>query len=547
MIVILLIGGTCRFYGLNWDDGYNYHPDEMNMTAAVSRIVIPGQMDPGFYAYNGFPIYLYRAAAQLLSEITGDDSWTVSWSRITLAARFLSALFSTLSLCLIYWMGKNLINERGALLAAYVAAVSVGLVQTAHYGVTESLLLFLLLSISACAVKAVGRDTLFSPYWHAMALLSGLAMGTKTSALAFLVLPAIVWAILFPRHRKSALLLRAASFCLITFLVFAAVSPHSLLQFPAFTATMQYERDVVRGTVSVPYTLQFRDTLPYWFFFKNLHWHTGLIIPTVGMLGMFLWVIVIGRRKEGMVALPLLLFGIIYWGYVGSWYAKFIRYMILIIPILILSACWAFERLLRYRRLRPLAAAMILFTLMSNTVWAAAFMSIYRSPATRTVASRWMYEHIPPDSVVLREHWDYGLPVHLSGRESPPFRFATMNNYDPDTEEKMQTMSGILEGGDYLILASRRLSGTIGKAPDAYPFTSRYYKKLFAGKLGYTPLKTFSSYPALWGFEINDDQAEETFQVFDHPVVHIFKNSERLPAYRIGEILKGGTRIASQK
>jgi hypothetical protein len=113
-----------------------------------------------------------------------------------------------------------------------------------------------------------------------------------------------------------------------------------------------------------------------------------------------------------------------------------------------------------------------------------------------------------------------------------------MNNYDADTDAKMQAMSGMLAEGDYLIVASRRLSGTIGRAQDQYPLTSGYYRKLFAGLLGYLPVRTFTSYPALRGIEINDDGAEETFQVFDHPVVQIFKNSERLPADRILALLK---------
>jgi hypothetical protein len=212
--------------------------------------------------------------------------------------------------------------------------------------------------------------------------------------------------------------------------------------------------------------------------------------------------------------------------------------MVFLLPLLILSTCWLFDRLLGYRRVKALAVIIILLTLITNTVWAGAFMSIYRSLSTRTAASRWIYENITPQSVILREHWDYGLPVPLRGQQDPSFLFATMNNYDPDTEEKVQNMSKILEGGDYLIVASRRLSGTIGRARDVYPFTSSYYEKLFAGRLGYTSMQTFSSYPAVWGFELNDDKAEETFQVFDHPVVHIFKNSKRLPATHLVKILK---------
>jgi 4-amino-4-deoxy-L-arabinose transferase-like glycosyltransferase len=538
LLIILLIGGVCRFYNLNWDDGYNYHPDEMNITAAVSRIAIPGQMDPGFFAYNGFPIYLYRAAAQILAKITGDPSWTGEWSKIALIGRFLSALFSTLSIYLIYWIGKKTINEKAALLAAYLTAVTVGFIQTAHYGVTESLLLFLLLAISVCGITLVKGTTLLSPCWYAMALLSGLALGTKTSALSFLVIPAVAGAILFFREKYGAVVVRALSFCALTLVTAIMISPYSLVNFSAFTASMEYEGAVVRGILKVPYTLQFHNAIPYWFFFKNLHWHTGPIIPAVGMLGMCFWLVLIGRRKESVAALPLLCFGILYWGYVGSWYAKFIRYTVFIMPLLILSTCWLCDRFSGYRRVKPLAVIIILLTLITSTFWAGAFMSIYRSPATRTAASRWMYENIPPDSVILREHWDYGLPVPLRDRQDPSFRFEIMNNYDPDTEAKVRVMSRALEGGDYLIVGSRRLSGTIGKSHDTYPLTSRYYEKLFDGRLGYTPVRTFSSYPALWGFAINDDSAEETFQVFDHPLVHIFKNSEELPASRILKILR---------
>ncbi len=539
VIIIVLIGGLCRFYNLNWDDGYNYHPDEMNITAAVSRIVIPGQMDPGFFAYNGFPIYVYRATAEILSRITSDTSWVQEWSQITLIGRFISAFLSTLSIYLIYWIGKNVISKNAALLAAYLTTVTVGLIQTAHYGVTESMLIFFMLILIVCAIRIGKEKKMFSRHWYAMALVSGLAIGTKTSALSFLIIPLVTWAILFYREKSIALFLRGVSFCVVTFTLCVIVSPYSFLNFSAFSASMKYESEVVWGTLQVPYTLQFQHTLPYWFFFKNLHWHAGPIIPTMGCMGMIWWLLVIIRtRREAINVLPLLLFGILYWGYVGGWYAKFIRYMVPLIPILTLSTCWLFDKLLNYLKARPLTVTLLLFTLITTTAWAGSFMFIYNAPSTRTAASQWIYTHIPENSVILTEHWDYRVPVHLMNNIRPPFQHALMRNFDPDTDKKVMDMSITLERGDYLILASRRLSGTIGKAYDKYPFTSRYYEKLFDGILGYTLIQTFSSYPTFWGLEINDDGAEETFQVFDHPVVHIFKNSEHLPASHLVKILR---------
>ena len=51
----------------------------------------------------------------------------------------------------------------------------------------------------------------------------------------------------------------------------------------------------------------------------------------------------------------------------------------------------------------------------------------------------------------------------------------------------------------------------------------QHYRDLFAGKLGFQLVKTFKVYPALFGRSINDDAAEWTFRLFDHPGVYIFR------------------------
>ena len=73
--------------------------------------------------------------------------------------------------------------------------------------------------------------------------------------------------------------------------------------------------------------------------------------------------------------------------------------------------------------------------------------------------------------------------------------------------------------------------------PEKYPLTSRYYQLLFSGQLGYTQIVRFTSYPSLLGIEINDDQSEETFQVYDHPKVLIFENTGRLDKEDLNKIL----------
>ena len=51
----------------------------------------------------------------------------------------------------------------------------------------------------------------------------------------------------------------------------------------------------------------------------------------------------------------------------------------------------------------------------------------------------------------------------------------------------------------------------------------QYYRDLLAGKLGFAVVKTFKVYPSLFGWTINDDSAEMTFKLFDHPRVFILR------------------------
>lgn len=558
LVLIILIGGFFRFYNLNWDEGQMYHPDERNIALAVSKIEFPNQLNPGFFAYNSFSIYLYKGVASFLSLrakdssltaslmniLTGknvpkekrDFSWAKDWSKINLIGRFISALAATLSIYLIYLLGLMIIGKGGGLVAAGLFAFSPGLIQQAHFGVTESLLIFFLLLLAILSVKTIKQPKPL--YWILMAVISGLAIGTKTIALSFLIIPLTVWSILvWKEHQVKKYLVFGFIFLLITFLVFFLVSPHTILNFSQFRKSMDYESGVVSGKLKVPYNWQFNNTLPYLFFFSNLHWQTGLFVPTLGFLGIFLWLFFILKKRERIWILPLLIFSIFYFAYVGSWYTKFIRYMLPLIPTLILGTAWFLLKLTQSPKLKLVSRALLALTLIFSFLWSLAFLSIYQNPTTRIVASQWIYENIPQGSTLLVEHWDDRLPSPLPRQNPSQYSYLEMKNYEPDTPGKISSMAENLADGDFLILSSRRLSGSIGKNPEQWPITSQYYEKLFREKLGYRLVKTVTSYPKLLNIEIKDDQAEETFQVYDHPIIHIFQNTDKFSKEKLQSIL----------
>lgn len=539
LLLLTLIGGALRFYNLNWDGGLFYHPDELNVGMAVERIRFFSRLDPGFFAYNGFSIYLVRAVCDALAFFTSETSWSRGLSEIILVARHVSAAASTLSIPAMFLLGRGVAGGGAGLLAAALTSFTVGFIQYAHFGVTESLLVLFLVLLAALSVRLFRRESLRA--WLAMSVVFGLAVGTKTSALSFMAIPCALVAVMMFRRGEDVkrLVLRALLFALVAALVAAAVTPYSLINLEAFGNSMRYEGGVVSGAVKVPYNLQFLGTAPYLFFLRSIPWHTGLLVLPLGIAGLFAWSALMLAGREERAHLPFLVFGVAYFLYVGGWHTKFIRYMIPLYPVLILSTVWLLTRGLKRweerapRLLRVLRAAVLAVSL----IWSAAFMKIHTSPSTRTAASEWMFETIPQGSLVLTEHWDYGLPSPLPKRDRGRFRYDAMTNYDGDSPAKIEKMARLLSEGDYLVLSSARLSGSIPKDPEQYPVTSKYYDKLFGGLLGYREAARFASYPGLFGFEIEDHGAEETFSVYDHPVVRIFVNERRLSPEALRAVL----------
>ena len=165
-------------------------------------------------------------------------------------------------------------------------------------------------------------------------------------------------------------------------------------------------------------------------------------------------------------------------------------------------------------------------------------MSVYTHPQTRIEASAFMYQHIPPGSTILSELWDDMLPVRLGANTPSQYRNIQLNMYPIDNAAKVKYLATNVSHAQYIVINSRRIYGTLMRLTTMYPITSKYYRLLFSGKLGYKEIGTWSSYPQMFGLTINDDTSEETFQVFDHPKVFLFENTKHYSYHQLEELLQ---------
>ena len=533
IFLIITVGAFFRFYNLNWDEGHSFHPDERNIAASVSRVRFPDKLDPEFFAYGSFPIYIYRTAGEVLLKVTKDTSWNYEWGNINLVGRFFSALFSTLTIPLIYVLGRRLFNRYVGLFSAFFFSFCVGVIQTAHFAVTESILIFSVVSVTLLSLLILEHPTKKINYLL-LGGLFGASLASKMSTISFLIIPLTSFFLTFNKRDYKHRFISIISFFVLGILIFLILNPYTVLRFEKFLESMRYESSVVSGALPVVYTLQFDKTFPYVFQIENFFWQMGILagFSVAGMIVIFSE----GIKNRNKKYILFSLFPILYFAYVGSWHTKFIRYMDPLLPFLSISAAFFLYLLIKdFKKLGKLISVVVV---LLTILWTIAFFLIYTREQTRITASRWIYENINPGADILTEHWDDGLPLTINSNNPGQYKIDQLAIYDEDNENKVNYFSDKLSEADFVVINSRRLYGTLINLDDKYPITQRYYKLLFSGKLGYEKVAEFSSYPRLLGFEINDDRSEETFQVYDHPKVMIFGNTKRLDKNTVYQIIK---------
>src|SRR5258705_13830568 len=67
LIAVVVFAAAVRLVGLDFDAGHFFHPDERRIAFAVEELSFrPLQLNPHFFAYGSFPLYVTRAVTSVL-------------------------------------------------------------------------------------------------------------------------------------------------------------------------------------------------------------------------------------------------------------------------------------------------------------------------------------------------------------------------------------------------------------------------------------------------------------------------------------------------
>ncbi|MDP3955531.1 MAG: glycosyltransferase family 39 protein [bacterium] len=535
LLFTLVIGAFFRFYNLNWDQGYFFNPDETNNISLPASHLSP-PFKPEEFTYGSLTIYLYRALGELVVFITNNSAW-IDAGHLNLLGRFVSATLSTLMIFVVYLLGKKIADAKTGLLAAFLTSVNVGLIQAAHFGTTETILTLGGILLIFPLLTIMKKEGYSQGYWL-WGLTLGIVASAKISALVFTPIFLLAHLISLSKKEfvKRKLLFLSSGLLLVS--TFFLISPYTFIAFPDFFESFKFESGVASGKIPIFYTAQFLDTTTYFFQIKHIFpWIAGWPVMVFSFFGLLL-TLFLGFKTFDKVKIFLVLLPLLYFLYTGSLFVKWTRYMVPLMPFLSLFASVSLVYLFQIFKkpiFKSVATVLICVICVLQALWAIAFFNIYQQPDTRIMASKWIYQNIPNNSKILLEPLDVvSLPLSLKNYQSKDYQQIWFDFYGLDDytawekkEELVQELSKNLETADFIIIGSRRLWANRIRLDDKFPLGSRYYKSLFAGNLGYEKIKEVVSTPKIGDLIINDNPAEETFQVFDHPTVIIFKNTKR--------------------
>ncbi len=580
---------------------------------AGSEGIVVLQDQPRDFAYGHVPLYLGVAATRLTEQISPwlvpllPPDWSltadvlngagrIEFHHIAAVGRALTALFDVGTVWLIFLLGRRLYGTNVGLLAAALLTVTVLHIQLAHFFASDPYMTFFV--VAALYSMVLAHDDAMNGGGSGRALaylclagaMVGLAVGSKFSAV-LLLLP-LLWAGWAVGGRRVHRLV----FPLIVALgVFAVTNPFAVLDWTCapiestggslaeltgtlsrscFIQNTMTQNAMVRGQVDLGFTRQYEGTTPYLYFIEMLlRWGLGPVLGLLGFAGLA-WVVWCAGHPRGdskgwrdmlarLQAQPvviLLLWVLPYFILTGSFYVKFLRYMQPIVLFLLLFGAGMIGEWRSVAGRRALTA----LALVTGSLYALAFMSIYAREHPWNAASRWVYDEIPPGTLILSERLDDYLPVTMvvdgrqrSRNEYPNAELSWLTGPDAaDDEAKLTTNLDLMAGAEYLTVLSNRSYGVVPRLPDRFPISGQYHQLLFDGALGYELVWVGERSPSLFGVTLRADtfgwpglnppatvadyltqrpslslgRADESFIVYDQPLTMIFRNTGKLTA-----------------
>ena len=567
--LILAVALGLRLYGIGWDDGYGFHPDERSLYMRADCMFRTLTDSPGYLECNrpfpktqpglpSLPTALDPAESPLNPHwfplgslliytvvlIRGIfEPFTDLGSLLSMAyiGRSLAVVADVGTVFMVYLLGKRIFDRRAGLLGAALAALTVVSIQSSHFYRPEPFLVFFVAVSFWAMLKAVEhrrlRDSLL------LGVFVGLTFAMKVSSLP-LVLPLMMgYGFILATNKdgtwetpsqakQTQVVVHIVSAAAVSVVVFFITTPYALLDMVTFVADIRYQAENVARTAGiVPFTVQYVGAPAFLYELRQTTiWGFGLPLGIAAWGGVAYWLLreAVGAVRDGRMnigAAMLLAWALPNFILLGFFETKFLRYIFPIMPFMaLLGAGMLVDLADQARRLREAgwSAGNRLRRSLAPAVryapQAVLAVTAFIVVATAVFALSFSRVYASPHPAVQASEWihenlsrDTNIVTDNHWDEGIPnlYSYRVHGNqipiYEPDSTSKMESMAEMLSKGDWLVFYSNRTYGSVARLPQRYPLSSHYYRLLFSGELGYELTMEFSSHPNLFGLAFVDD------------------------------------------
>jgi 4-amino-4-deoxy-L-arabinose transferase-like glycosyltransferase len=500
LLAVLALALVLRLDGIGWGLPYSFVNADESTVVPKAFNVARGHLNPQFFFYPSLYFYLlgglYVLATPLLWLLQHGNplsmgSYVVDPGPYFLLGRLLSAAFGTASVYLAYRLGRAAYGRAAGLVAALFLAVTPLHVVYSHMAVTDvTATAFSLLALLLLLQAARGRGR---RWLVAGAVAAGLATSTKYN-LGMLVLPASVAAVYALRGEVARR---------------AAAGGHAALLWPRLLVVRVYAPMLVAFLAASPFVVLdprhfahdfLRQNLVMdrgWLGFENVgngFWynlHVNLI-STLGVVVLILAVLGLAWALWRRTPLDLIIapYVIIYFAYISTWKELADRYLLPIVPLLILLAvrCSLEAVALRpsaRRLVAPLVGVVLLVGLLVPLSDSAHWDRSLTGVDVRTRAKVWVERHVPPGSTIAAEN--YGPPLvreadrryYLAAVPVPPaYHLVRLKLPGPGVLDKKRNLRWLrTRRVDYVIVSST-VYDRVFAAAARYPQLVAFYRRL---------------------------------------------------------------------
>ena len=488
--------------GLDWGLPYKWHPDEKVVIAL--NMIARGSADPDYYVNPSLHLYLVTGAVWVAVHVSAmlpafgerrEGAFDLGMPFAPFrSARMVSVLAASMSVWLL-WAGlRRDTGDWAAASAALALALSMGLMNFAHFATPESVLLLVTVA-SLGAFARLGGGRVHDAVVAGAAF--GLACATKYTAIV-LAAP-LAWALLsLCRRRGIGIgLSRAMVAGVASLVMFFVAMPYALLHWSEFM-TGGVLRTFSFGAPINALPVADRSWGAYaWHLANALGW--PLFTASLAGLAVFL----LGHARtaaRGALAIHAIWIAV-FWGVLGLSPTNTMRFIMPIVPSLAVFAGWGASRVMEIAAVRGGRRA-ALIPVVALYAFSAAYcltglLGVVRD--ARYAAGQWLRQHLVRGVGVTY----FSLPYYLPYFDEPAYELHHVSEVwpsrdrDADFDEwRRQTFNTLND----VIVDSSLFYTRFFDDPDHWPGRARMYRDLLAGNdsAGYRLVAEFGRRMPWW-------------------------------------------------